>query len=119
MVARHSAKPDCSYSITVNDNISRLQDAICRLTGCTSKYVETVAVTERFHGFRGEVRWQREVAVFEIEDHSKATRVYASVNKNPDRESATHVIVLAIPPVNSARAAMAAAMAASIVNGSL
>ena len=102
----------------MNNDISHLQDAIFRLTGCTSKYVETVAVTECFHGFRGEVLWQRDVAVFEIEGHPKAARVYAWANKHPDRESTRHVIVLEIPPVDSARTAIAAAMAASIVDGS-
>ena len=102
----------------MNDDISPLKEAIYRLTGCTSTYVETIAVTERFHGFRGEVLWQRDVAVFEIEDHPKAKRVYAWANKNHDHGSARHVVVLEIPPVNSARTAIAAAMAASIVEGS-
>lgn len=102
----------------MNPDISHLQQAISRLTGCTSKYVETTAVTECFHGFRGEVQWQREVAVFEIEGHPKAARVYAWANKDPDNHSTTHVIVLEIPPVDSARTAIAAAMAASIVDGS-
>lgn len=104
--------------MTVDPDISRLQNAIRRLTGCASKYVETEAVTECFHGFRGEVLWQRKVAVFEIEGHPKATRVYAWANKNSGHEPATHVVVLEIPPVNSPRTAIVAAMAASIVNGS-
>lgn len=104
--------------MTVNPDISRLQNAIHRLTGCTSKYVETKAVTECFHGFRGEVLWQRKVAVFEIEGHPKATRVYAWANKYSGSATATHVVVLEIPPVNSPRTALAAAIAASIVNGS-
>lgn len=104
--------------MTVNPDIADLQQAIGRLTGCTSKYVETSAVTECFHGFRGEVQWQRDVAVFEIHGHPKAARVYAWADKHPDRESTTHVIVLEIPPVDSARSAIAAAMAASIVDGS-
>lgn len=102
----------------MNPDISRLQEAIFRLTGCRSKYVETTSVTECFHGFRGEVLWQRDVAVFEIEGHPEAARVYAWANKNPDRQSTRHLIVLEIPPVDSALTAIAAAMAASIVNGS-
>ncbi|HJT29567.1 MAG TPA: hypothetical protein VJ784_19290 [Pyrinomonadaceae bacterium] len=102
----------------MNEDISRLQEAICRLTGCTSKYVETTAVTECFHGFQGEVLWQRDVAVFEIEGHTKAARVYAWATRNDGDENDRHVIVLEIPPVNSPRTAIAAAMAASIVNGS-
>lgn len=102
----------------MNDDNSSLQRAIRRLTGCSSKYVETVTVTERFHGFRGEVLWRREVAVYELTSHPTATRAYAWVNQGPGRETGTQVIVLEIPPVNSARTAVAAAMAASIVNGS-
>jgi hypothetical protein len=99
----------------VNDDIPRLQEAICRLIGCTSKYVETTSVAECFHGFQGEVLWQRDVALFEIEGHPKAARVYAWANQNNGHR---HVIVLEIPPVNSARTAIAAAMAAAIVDGS-
>ena len=102
----------------MNDDNSSLQRAIWRLTGCSSKYVETVTVTECFHGFRGEVLWQCEVAVYELTSHPTATRAYAWVNKDADREAGTQVIVLEIPPVDSARSAVAAAMAASIVNGS-
>lgn len=100
-----------------NYDIARLQEAICRLTGCSSKYVETIMVTECFHGFRGEVLWQRQVAVFEISGYQNATRVYAWANKNTGQEGGT-VIVLGISPVNSAHMAVAAAMAASIRNGS-
>jgi hypothetical protein len=101
----------------VNDDNSSLEHAIWRLTGCSSKYVETISVTECFHGFRGEVLWRREVAVYELKSHPTANRAYAWVNKDPGCEPGTQVIVLAIPPVNSARTAVAAAMAASIVNG--
>lgn len=75
-------------------------------------------MTESFHGFRGDVLWQRDVAVFEIKGHPKASRVYAWVNRNRGDDSTRHVIVLEIPPVNSAGTAIAAAMAASIVDGS-
>lgn len=101
----------------INDDITRLQDAICRVTGCASKYLETIPARECFRGFRGEVLWQRDVAVFEIDGHPKATRVYAWPNRDPRQETDMHVIVLEIPPVNSARTAIAAAMAAAIVNG--
>jgi hypothetical protein len=102
----------------LNDDIARLQDAICRLTGCSSKYVETIVVTECFHGFRGEVLWRRQVAVFEISGYQNATRVYAWINKSNGQEAGTRVIVLGISPINSAHTAVAAAMAASIRNGS-
>lgn len=102
----------------VNNDISRLQRAVYRLTGCTSRYVETILVTECFHGFRGEALWQCEVAVFEIKGHPNAARVYTWVDKNREHASDTQVIVLEVPPVNSAHTAVAAAMAASILNGS-
>ena len=102
----------------MNDEIPRLQETICRLTGCSSRYIETTSVAECFHGFQGEVLWQRDVALFEIEGHPKAARVYAWANQNTGHEDARHVIVLEIAPVNSARTAIAAAMAAAIVDGS-
>ena len=104
-------------SLAVNDDISRLQEAISRVTGCASKYVEKTSVIERFHGFRGEVLWERDVHVFEIEGHPNASRVYSWTQKNQGSETATQVIVLEVPPVDSARSAIAAAMAASILHG--
>lgn len=102
----------------MNDYILRLENAVARLTGCASKYVASVTVDECFEGFRGKVSWQCEVIVFELVDHPKARRVYAWSNKDEANNSSRHVIVLEVPPINSACTAVAAAMAASIVYGS-
>jgi len=98
-------------------HILRLQNAVSRSSGCTSKYIETIAVTECFHGFQGEVPWRRDVAMFEIFGHPKARRAYAWFRHESGSTTPSYVVVLGVAPINSARAAVAAAMAASIVKG--
>ena len=95
--------------------IVRLQNAIRRLSGCESGYVETVAVSESFHGFKTDRMWQGEVLVFEIRGHPHAKRAYAwSVLEDGQTR---HVIVLEVPPVTSPQTAVQAAIAAQIANG--
>jgi hypothetical protein len=55
-----------------NDYISRLQDAIRRINGCESRYLETVTISESFQGFQEKAPWEGEVVVFEIFGHPKA-----------------------------------------------
>ncbi|HJP92200.1 MAG TPA: hypothetical protein VJ875_09610 [Pyrinomonadaceae bacterium] len=98
-------------------HILRLQNAVSRSSGYTSKYIETITVTEGFHGFQEEVPWRRDVAVFEISGHPKAKRAYAWFRNESGTTTPSYVVVLGVPPINSARAAVAAAMAASIVKG--
>lgn len=100
----------------VPDYIARLRDAIHRLNHCESKYVTTVTVSESFLIFRKLKLWQGEIAIFEIYGHSRAQRAYAwscTVDNQPTR----YVVVLEIPPVNSPKTAVQAALAAQIVNG--
>ena len=54
--------------------VARLQNAIRRLSGCESGYLETVTVSESFHGFKTNRMWQGEVLVFEIRGHPHAKR---------------------------------------------
>ncbi len=54
--------------------IPALREAIRHLHGCESRFVEWAQVSETF---RGQVAWQREVGVFELIGHPKATRAYA------------------------------------------
>lgn len=105
MPKTNSAPPD-NYLV-------RLQNAIRRLNGCESKYVETVTVSQPFLSFRHNTVWQGEVAVFEVYGHPKARRAYAWANN----EEARYVVVLEIPPVSSPQTAVQAAIAAQIVNG--
>lgn len=102
---------------TVNDHISRLENAVNRFSGCTSTFLETVSVAEHFHGFHGNVLWQRDVAVFALHGHAKAQRAYVWCEADDDASPNRYVVVLELPPINSARSAVAAAMAAAIANG--
>jgi hypothetical protein len=108
MPKTNSAPPD--------DCLVRLQNAIRRLNGCESKYIETVTVSQPFLSFRHNIVWQGDVAVFEVYGHSKAQRAYAWPSR-ADNEEAQYVVVLEIPPVSSPQTAVQAAIAAQIVNG--
>ena len=98
------------------DYIKRLQNAIRRLNHCESKYLCSVTVSEPFLSFQTTKLWQGEVAIFEIYGHAKAHRAYAW-SYTVDKKDRRYVVVLEIPPVNSPRTAVQAAIAAQIVNG--
>jgi hypothetical protein len=57
-----------------NGTEAALRDAIRRLHGCESSYVESVPVHEEF---QGQTVWDGIVHVFDLEGHPTATRVYA------------------------------------------
>jgi hypothetical protein len=99
-----------------DDYLARLQNAILRLNGCESKYVESATVSQDFVSFDKNTAWQGEVAVFEVYGHPTARRAYAWSYK-PEHEKTRYVIVLEIPPVSSPETAVQAAIAAQIVNG--
>jgi len=109
--------PNTNVAPTANQLV-RLQNAIRRLNGCESKYLETVSVSESFLSFKHNTVWQGEVAVFEIYGHTHAKRAYAWSSKLPNKEM-RYVVVLEIPPVTSPHTAVQAALAAQIVNGTL
>ena len=104
-------------STLADEYIARLQNAIRHLNGCESKYLETVAISESFHGFQGKTLWEGEVVVFELSDHPQAKRAYAWSYGSADSDKETHVVVLQIPPVTSPQTAVKAAIAAQIANG--
>ena len=103
-----SAPPD--------DYLVCLKNAILKLNGCRSKYVETVTVSQPFVSFYKNTGWQGEVAVFEVYGHPNARRAYAW-SSMVDNEQTRYVIVLEVPPVSSPETAVQAAIAAQIVNG--
>jgi hypothetical protein len=81
---------------------------------CSSTYVETVPVTETFHG---ETVWQGEVEVFDIRGHPKAKRAYAWGHVTGEEDQARrYVTVLELPPVDSPQTAVKVAVAAEIKN---
>ncbi len=102
-----------------DEYIARLQNAIRQLNGCGSKYLKTVAISESFQGFQGQILSEGEVVVFETPDHPQAKRAYAWSYGSTDSDKETrYVVVLEIPPVTSPQTAVKAAIAAQILEGS-
>ena len=86
--------------------IEDLQAVIGKMHGCGSTHVESVPVHEVF---RGQTVWQGVIDVFDLTGHPKAKRCYAWGFK--DGNETRYVAVLEIPPVESAVAALRAAIA--------
>ncbi len=91
-----------------DNSVSTLHHTIRRLHGCDSTHIGTVAVTETFED---EVVWTGEVEIFELIDHPITQRAYAWAYET-DSGKLRHVAVLHKPPVDSARAAVRAVIAA-------
>ena len=93
------------------DRIKELQEAIEKREGCQSKYIESVPVSEMF---RDKQAWIGEVGVFELMGHRKAKRAYAwNYHERKDGKMMSETtIVLELPPVDSAQAAVKVAIAA-------
>lgn len=88
--------------------IPALQDAIRYMHGVESRWLESVEVDEAFEGAQV---WKGEVQVFELIGHPKATRCYAwSEASHGNRRR--FFAALRIPPVDSARSAVRASIAA-------
>lgn len=84
-----------------------LRDAIRHMHGVESTWVESVAVTERFHG---ETAWSGHVSVFDLVGHPTARRCYAWSHEVPGTTRRRFVAVLAVGPVNSPEMAVKAAI---------
>jgi hypothetical protein len=92
--------------------IEQLQDAIRRLHGCESQYLESVDVTERY---QDQIVWDGTVEVFQIRGHPKAKRAYAWAHASgKDDQRKRFVAVLELPPVTSAQTAVRAAVMSEI-----
>ncbi len=92
--------------------IEALQDAIKKLHGCDSTYVESVPVHEQF---QGQTVWAGEVEVFDLHGHPKAKRCYAWAHKEGKSDEQTrYIAVLEIPPVNSPVTAVMAAIVGTV-----
>src|SRR4051812_47905132 len=85
-----------------------LREAIRHMHGCDAKWVESVPVTETFHG---KTVWDGEVQVFFLIGHPQATRAYAwsHVTEGTKRQ---FVAVLGLGPVVDATTAVRASIAA-------
>jgi len=79
-----------------------IQGAIKSLHGCESTHVDSVEVTETFHG---DVAWKGVVEVFDLRGHHTASRCYGWGFIKDDKDM-KYVTVLSIPPVTSPETAV-------------
>jgi hypothetical protein len=90
------------------DYIEELRTVIRQLHGVESKHLESVPVTEKFHG---KTIWDGVVEVFELKGHPQTNRVYAWAHDTDDPQGKRrHVTVLHSDPVTSPRTAVRAAI---------
>jgi hypothetical protein len=104
--SEHSG-PRCRSDPSMTADIDQLRDAIRRLHGCGSTHIRSVPVTETFQG----VAWDGPVEVFRVFGHSCASICYAWLHEG--QGGTRPIAVLEIPPVNSPRAAVQAAILAA------
>jgi hypothetical protein len=89
-------------------DIDDIAKVIQDLHGCKPTHVETVPVKE---SFQGQIVWEGDVEVFDLENHPQAERVYAWSHYTGDTgEGKRYVTVLAIPPATSPQAAVKVAI---------
>ena len=82
--------------------IPALHDAIRHLHGCEARHVATEHVREEH---RGQLVFERDVEVFELVWHPKATRAYAWSEATTGTKR-RFFAVLHVPPIDSAIAAV-------------
>ncbi len=90
--------------------IPALQDAIRDLHGLGSTWLHSVPVVEKHEG---KTVWDGEVQVFAVTGHATATRAYAWSHQGLPRKPRFHV-VLGLPPVDSAQAAVRVAIVSKL-----
>jgi hypothetical protein len=91
------------------DYLEELRDAIRRLHGLESEYVETIEVVEEFEG---RTMWDGEVSIFKVIGHPQTDTAYAWRDQQGDKKR--YVAVLKLPPVDSPQLAVRAAVVATI-----
>jgi hypothetical protein len=88
--------------------IQDLQRAVEQMHSCQAKHVGSETVKEVF---RGKTVWQGIVETFEPSGHPQAKRCYAWGHLEGDKDERTRfVVVLELPPVDSARKAVRVAI---------
>jgi hypothetical protein len=90
-------------------SIDDLQRALEGLHSCLASYREAVQVRE---DFKGQSVWEGVVHVFDLEGHPKARLAYAWSSPVEGSDRRKFYAVLHIPPVESAEAAVRAAIVA-------
>jgi hypothetical protein len=86
--------------------IADLQREIQRVHGLESVHVRTVPLTDQFEG---KILWQGEVETFDVAGHPTARRCFAWHTKVTDGQK-YYMAVLQLPPVDSERSAVRAAL---------
>jgi len=99
-----------------DESIPDLQDAIQKMHGCSSVFVETVHVHEKMPT-TGETVWQGDVQIFDLIDHPKAKRAYGWSFFNDDSRKRRFIAVLGDGPVVSAVTAVQAYIVAEFKKG--
>lgn len=91
------------------NNIESLQKAIKKLHGCESIHIESVPIKELYGG---QVVWDGVVEVFVLKGHPQAKRCYAwsHVEGIEGDKGSRFIAVLELPPVDSPRKAVQAAI---------
>jgi hypothetical protein len=85
-------------------DVARLEAAIMQSHGCCAIWHKTVRVHEVL---RGQTVWRGKVEIFNLKGHPKAKRCYGWLHCNRKNDEAERfVIVLEIPPVESASTAV-------------
>ncbi len=91
------------------NNIQELEEVIRKLHGSFATHVETVPVVETF---QGQTIWEGDVEVFDLQDHPKASRIYAWSHDTDDPSNPRrHVTVLHLPPAITPRKAVQTSIA--------
>ena len=94
-------------------SIAALAKAIVDLHGCKATWVESVPVKEVFNE---ETVWEGVVQVFDIQDHTKATRCYAWSHKLEGSKKRRFFAVLRQGMVDSPEKAVRAAIVSELCN---
>lgn len=90
--------------------VRALHDAIRHTHGCDSRFIEWQHVADTF---RGELVFERDVAVFAILGHPKASRAYAWAEPGTSSPTAIRFFaVLQVPPIDDALKAVRASIVA-------
>ncbi len=97
------------------EQLRKVRDAIHQMHGCVAVYRVTVPVEESFNG---QVVWSGEVLVFDLVGHPKAKVCYAWAHADGKGDTETrYVAVLHVPPIDSPRKAVQAAIVSQFKSG--
>ena len=97
---------------TLPSGIKNIANAIRKLHGVESRFVESVPIEETF---QGRTVWEGVVEVFDLVGHPKAVRCYAWAYQD-DQGQIQYTAVLKLPPVKSPRDAVRASIVAQMKN---